>query len=53
MSKQSQAKAAKKMRFEATCECGGRITGRTHHWRHDVAPVVKHRGWAIGMIKQI
>jgi hypothetical protein len=43
----------KKMRFEATCTCGARITGDTLRWRHDKAPATKHRGHAIGTIKQI
>lgn len=46
-------KAAKPMRFAATCHCGGRITGDTHTWRHDKAPAKRHTASPVGSLTQI
>ena len=43
----------KPMKFEAQCICGGRITGNTTKWRHDVAPAIKHTAQAWGTLRQI
>lgn len=42
-----------KMRFEATCTCGTRITGDTRKWRHDSKPADGHKAHAIGTLRQI
>lgn len=46
-------KAAKPIRFEATCTCGDRITGDTSRWRHDKAPADMHTAHAVGSLRQI
>lgn len=43
----------KRMRFEATCTCGTRITGDTRKWRHDTKPADGHKAHAVGTLTQI
>lgn len=43
----------KKLRFEATCTCGNRITGDTKTWRHDTRPTHRHTPHPTGTLTQI
>lgn len=47
------AQKAAAWRFEATCKCGGQITGDSVTWRHKVKPEQPCKAQAVGMLTQI
>jgi len=41
-------------RFEATCDCGTRLTGNgAHRWRHDTKPAAPHTPHPVGTLRQL